>query len=201
MSRKRPEDWAALDDEALARIVTGSADAARVQRATEELLGRYRERIYRWCRRSTQEHESALDLAQDVLLRVHRALPRFDERAQVATWIFAITRNACISAARRRRPETEDDAILEAVASSDPDPERALLEGEAERRLDALIRATLSAREQDALWMRCVERRGLDEIERTLGLTAASGARSLLQNARRKLRAALARQRDEENRT
>jgi len=45
---------------------------------------------------------------------------------------------------------------------------------------------------REALWLRCFEHMPVDEIGRVMRLENASGARGLLQRARRKLRAALA---------
>jgi RNA polymerase sigma-70 factor, ECF subfamily len=43
----------------------------------------------------------AEDVVQDVLLRVWRALPAYRGEASVSTWIYAITRNTCLTALRR----------------------------------------------------------------------------------------------------
>jgi DNA-directed RNA polymerase specialized sigma24 family protein len=59
--------------------------------------------------------------------------------------------------------------------------------------MEALLRESLSPVEQQAIWLRCFERLPVDEVTRLLGLTTASGARSVLQSAREKLRRALAR--------
>lgn len=189
-------DFVDHSDEALAALVSSREEPDCVAVATEELLSRYRGRIYRWCRRYTDDHEGALDLAQVILMKVNAALPRFSGRARVSTWIFAITRNECVSAMRRRTPRTADDQILDLVADSAPGPERRLIEHESEQRLLQLIEETLDPVEQDALWLRCFERLGVDEITRTLEIAGASGARGVLQNARRKLRAALERDRE-----
>jgi len=45
--------------------------------------------------------------------------------------------------------------------------------------------------EQKAIWLRCFERLPIDEITGMLGIEAKSGARGMLQTARRKLKAAL----------
>lgn len=39
----------------------------------------------------------AEDVCQDVLLRVWRALPGYRGEASVSTWIYAITRNTCLT--------------------------------------------------------------------------------------------------------
>jgi RNA polymerase sigma factor (sigma-70 family) len=183
-----------LDDEALVALATAAGATERAHAAAETLLERYRERVHRWCLRYTQDHDSAVDLAQEVLIKVHAALPHFAGRARVGTWIFAVVRNECVSAMRRRQPRVEGDEILELLADPSPGPDRQLVEREAEERLLALIRTTLEPMEQDALWMRCIDRLPIDAITTSLRIAGPSGARGVLQNARRKLRAALARE-------
>ena len=56
-----------------------------------------------------------------------------------------------------------------------------------------IIRDELAPEEQQAIWLRCVERMPLDEVTRVMKLDGASGARAVLQRARRKIRAAMER--------
>ena len=60
-----------------------------------------------------------------------------------------------------------------------------------------ILTDTLTPQEQEAIWLRWFERMPVDDITCALGLDTASGARGLLQAARRKLRVVLYR-RDEE---
>lgn len=180
-----------LSDEALAALAGDGADPEGSRAAIELLLSRFTERIYRWCRRSTSDHETALDLSQEVLVKIHRSIGSFAGGSRVSTWVFTIVRNTCISHARRRTVPTEDDAMLERWIDPRPRPDQELLEIEAQAQLMESIREELDPIEQDALWMRCVDRVPVDEITRALGITSASGARGVLQSARRKLRAAL----------
>jgi DNA-directed RNA polymerase specialized sigma subunit len=62
---------------------------------------------------------------------------------------------------------------------------------EDEERLLQTIRTSLEPLEQDVIWLRCFERMGLEQITVILSIDGASGARAVLQRARRKLRAAL----------
>ena len=53
------------------------------------------------------------------------------------------------------------------------------------------MRDALTPLEQTALWLKAYEGMPVNDINRLLGVTDESGARALLQTARRKLRAAL----------
>ena len=52
---------------------------------------------------------AAEDATQETLVRVWKALPGFDGRAALGTWIYAITRNTCLMELRRRRPTVSFD--------------------------------------------------------------------------------------------
>jgi RNA polymerase sigma-70 factor (ECF subfamily) len=85
---------------------------------------KYREAIYRIARRLVRSHEDASDVTQEVLIRVHRALPRFAARAQLRTWLFRITVNLCLDfAARRSRDVLTDGTLHEPLAPSGDGPE------------------------------------------------------------------------------
>jgi len=79
----------------------------------------YREPVYRIARRMVHNHEDAADVTQEVLLRVHGALPRFAGRAQLRTWLFRITVNLCLDFAARRSRDVlsgVSDLLKEPVA-------------------------------------------------------------------------------------
>lgn len=81
--------------------------------AFERIVAQFENRIYRLALSMTCNHSVAEDLAQDAFLRVWKALPNYDGRASVYTWIYAITRNVCFTELRRRaaRPFTSLDAM------------------------------------------------------------------------------------------
>ena len=66
------------------------------------LVIKYREPVFRVARRMLHSHEDASDVAQEVFIRVHRALPRFAGRSQLRTWMFRITVNLCLDFTGRR---------------------------------------------------------------------------------------------------
>ncbi len=177
-------------DEALARLAQRDRAGPEGQRAASELFGRYQQRIYLWCFRYTRDHEQALDLAQDVMLSAYRNLPTFSG-ARVFSWLFAITRNRCLNA-MRKPPILRDEGIeLERLPASDPGPDTLLEEKLDERAVLRAVEECLEKREQEALYLRCFERMPVDEITKLLAIQDASGARVVLQKARRKLRRAL----------
>ena len=186
-----------LPDEELLRRFRAAPDEPGGRRAAGELLGRYRGRVYAWCYRLLADHDRSLDLAQDSLLKAWRRLPEFEGRSRFSSWLFVIVRNECLTALRPRsfRPDPNVDPV-ELLVEQD-DPLALLLDREEEDAMDALLQGTLSPLEQEAIWLRCFERLSVPDVTRLLGLTHASGARSVLQSAREKLRAALERRRGE----
>ena len=182
-----------LTDEDLVRVVQSDPDGPRGRTAASELLGRYRVRTYAWCYRHVRDHELALDLAQDALLSAWKAIPRFVERARFSSWLFAIARNRCLTALRTKSLTRDEGIDPEQLLDDGPDPIEELARRDEEEAVMKAIREVLDPQEQEALWLRAVERVPVDEITRLMNLDGASGARGLLQTARRKLRAAMAR--------
>jgi RNA polymerase sigma-70 factor, ECF subfamily len=74
------------------------------------LVDRYESKIYQLCCGLLRDRGLAEDAAQESLLRIWRALDKYDQRASLSTWIYAITRNRCLTAIERRRAtESLDD--------------------------------------------------------------------------------------------
>lgn len=180
-----------LGEEELTERLVAAADSRTRHALAAELLGRHRRTVYLWCFRHVRDHEAALDLAQDVLLRAYERLESFRGNARFSTWLFVVARNVCLAARRRFEPEWAPEIELEGLVSSDPGPEETFFRQEDQEQLLRLMRSHLSETERNALWMRGVERIAVETITEELGLENATGARALLQRARRKLRAAL----------
>jgi RNA polymerase sigma-70 factor, ECF subfamily len=77
--------------------------AGRYHAAFEVVLPRYRDRVFRLAYSILRDVSAAEDAAQDVFVRLWRALPSYQGDAALSTWIYAITRNTCISLLRKRR--------------------------------------------------------------------------------------------------
>src|SRR5437588_8816511 len=64
--------------------------------AFQELVDRYKDRVFALIARTVQDRSRAEDLAQDVFLRIHRGLPYFRGEARLSTWIYRIVANVCV---------------------------------------------------------------------------------------------------------
>ena len=178
-------------DDELVRLATSGRDTPAGRRAATELLARYRRPVYIWCYRYAGDHDRALDLSQDVLLSAWQKLETFAGRSKFSSWLFSITRNRCLNEVRRVNLFGGGEPDYERVVDTRANPGRELEEREDEARLKELIAATLEPIEQKAIWLRCFERLPVDEVTRLLKIESVSGARGVLQTARRKLRAAM----------
>ena len=71
--------------------------------AFTHLVERYEGKVFRLCRTLLQDVSLAQDTAQDIFLRVWRALDRYDPASGAfSTWIYAITRNRCLTVLARQ---------------------------------------------------------------------------------------------------
>jgi len=184
-----------VPDEELLLIVRSDGDGERRRAAATELVCRYRDSVYLWCFRYTGDVERALDLSQDVLTSVWERMGTFEGRARFSSWLYSVTRNRCIDASRHVSYLLDEDAVA-AAPDRKPLPDAALYDEQDEQWLLQTIRTELEPDEQQAIWLRCVERMAIDDVTRIMKLENASGARTVLQRARKKLRGALERRKE-----
>jgi RNA polymerase sigma-70 factor (ECF subfamily) len=174
--------------ELVAKAAAGDDDAFRT------LVERHGRMVYGLAYRITAEAASAEDVVQETFMRAHRALHRFDGRAQFSTWLHRIATNAALDVTRHRRVRSEvayegDDAI-DPAPSADPGPDRVAESADLKRALDRAMKS-LSPLERLAFVLRHHEGCGTAEIGDRLGLTGLA-ARQAVFRAVRKLRQALA---------
>ncbi len=99
-----------LEDGELVRRVLGGEEEL-----FETLVRRYQVRVVSHVTRMVGSREDALDLAQEIFLKVFQALDRFNPAYKFSTWLFRIAGNAAIDHLRKRRPKT--------VPLETPDPD------------------------------------------------------------------------------
>ena len=103
-------------DEALAQAA-GQGDRA----AFATLVNRHYDRLFRLCWRLTGSETAAEDLAQDVCVKLPRALRSFKGEAKFTTWLYRVALNAVRDDARRAttRARAMEGLAREPVAPPD----------------------------------------------------------------------------------
>ena len=155
------------DESLVARVAQNDRHALQL------LFGRHRQRVYRFALRLVGNRATAEDIVSEVFLELWRRAASFERRAQLSTWLLAITRNKALSALRARVDQPLDDAMAEAM----PDPA-------------ITAEDSLQASERNALVRRCLERlspthreivdlvyyheKSVDEVAAIVGVPAAT---------------------------
>jgi RNA polymerase sigma-70 factor (ECF subfamily) len=105
------------------------------------------------------DRAEAEELAQEILLAAHAAMPRFEGRSLVRTWLYAIARRTCRRRLRQRERRRE---LLTAWPAAAPAGSPALVDplehafARAARHRLRLALAQLPARQQEVLLLRYV---------------------------------------------
>src|SRR5579864_4303213 len=92
----------------------------------EQLLKAYEGKVLRLCYAMLGNRALAEETAQEVFLRIWRALGAFRGEASLSTWVYAITRNTCLTALEKMK-------ISPSVSLADPDVLRRAQRRELER--------------------------------------------------------------------
>jgi RNA polymerase sigma-70 factor, ECF subfamily len=74
---------------------------------------RYRQKVLHLAYSIVRDRAMAEDLSQVAFVKAWQALPRFDGRAALSTWLYTIVRNTCISELRRGGRTVSLDAVAE----------------------------------------------------------------------------------------
>jgi RNA polymerase sigma-70 factor (ECF subfamily) len=141
------------DEELVSRIVAGD------HALFEIVMRRYNQRIYRAVRAVLGSEEEVEDVMQQAYLNAYRSLHQFAGRAQFSTWLTRIAVNEAIARRAKRQPFSGgDDAMIQLVESSAPDPEQETFASELrdvmQRQVAALpdaFRAVLMLRDVEGL--------------------------------------------------
>jgi RNA polymerase sigma-70 factor (ECF subfamily) len=91
------------------------------ERAFDELLRRYKDRVYNVVYRYLGHREDSLDAALEVFVRAYRSLDTYQGHAQVYTWLYSIAANVCRNRLRDQSRKGRNMGVsYEALAEESP---------------------------------------------------------------------------------
>lgn len=127
-----------------------------------EMVHTYQRMVFSLAYHFLHERSIAEEVAQDVFLQLHRALPSIKSEAHITAWLYKVTSHRCIDYARRRRRDLPLDEIPELAS------ETAWRDPLLDRRLRRMI-ASLPPKARIAVLLRYQEDLAPEEIARVLG--------------------------------
>ena len=114
-----------------------AGDRAEFARLVEE----YSNRIYRLALKILNDPQDAEDVLQETFIKALRALPSFEGRSSLSTWLYRIAVNEALMLVRKRRP----DSVSIEMEQDDGESETEPVEG------DLLDFAVLAASKDDGI--------------------------------------------------
>jgi RNA polymerase sigma-70 factor (ECF subfamily) len=137
--------------------------------AFERLVGRYERLVYSIAFGFTGDREAALDVSQNVFLRVHSKLSTYDDtQGSFKSWVARVTMNEGCNWRRRHRRQPVATLDDQRPAASDPSPEDRVWEREAWQLVNRSL-ARLRPEHQLAVALRYFEGMPIREISIVLG--------------------------------
>lgn len=163
--------------------------AQRHDEAIALLLPAFRRKVFGLAYSFLRNREAAEDVTQDVFIKVWRALPGFDGRASLSTWIYTIARNASLSALRARRLQCSlsDPEVMDALEAIDSAQSADAMVDRA-----ALLRLVdqLPTKQRQVIMLFYMEEQSHEEVATMLAMPVGT-VKTLLHRARARLSAAV----------
>lgn len=187
-----PNLTAATDAELVTRACAGREDGF------EELVRRYQRPIVTYVYRMTGDYEAALDLAQEVFIKVYNSLARYDSEYKFSTWIYRIAHNSAIDHLRRNSKKLEELETRNSegetyarpqVVSARPSPEQESERAERRTEIEAVVQQLPHAY-RELIALRHAHDMSYDEIAEVTGLPLGT-VKNRIFRAREALRVAL----------
>lgn len=164
------------------------------------LVQRHRSAVVNLAYRYVANRADAEDLAQEVFIRVHRALGRYRPEAKFKTWLYRIAVNASLNEIRNRknRPTFRAAGLADAGGDSDetfgarvaderlPEPQEVMELTELQQQVRAAVDA-LPERQRMAIILNKFHGLSYEELAETMEMTIP-GIKSLLVRARANVR-------------
>jgi RNA polymerase sigma-70 factor, ECF subfamily len=174
-----------------------TADACRPDRPVEReyarVVERHRDELQAHSRRILRSSQDAEDALQEALLRAWRALPSFEGRSSLRSWVYRIVTNTSLDAVKRRPRRVVPIDLDQGIPADDwhapalePAVERRYLTREDFERALIVAMRVLPARQRAVLILREALGFSAAETASRLGISVAA-ANSSLQRARARI--------------
>ena len=164
--------------------------------AFEELQTTYSQRLFKQIIAITRHHEDAEDALQDALYKAYVALPQFERRCHIYTWMSRIAINCALMKVRKRKvlreyslsdqSHTDDPEPIKEIPDHKWSPEE-ICRAEEWLRHIATASQTLDPVSRHALMLRVNNDYTLEEIADALNVSVCA-AKARLYRARHRLR-------------
>ncbi|MEQ1642726.1 MAG: sigma-70 family RNA polymerase sigma factor [Pyrinomonadaceae bacterium] len=158
------------DGDIIAGTVAGRLDGF------EELVRRYQRPITGYVFRMVGEYESALDVTQEVFIKVYNSLHKYSSEYKFSTWLYRIAHNAAVDHLRRNsitpqslEAENADGSFQIQIESRASSPEQDHERSEWRTEIDSVVR-TLPPAYRDLIMLRHGQDLSYDEIAEVTGL-------------------------------
>ncbi len=188
-----------LEEREIIELCRGNGDAKEL--AWEEIVRRFRRRVFGIAYKFTGRYEESQDLTQEIFLRVFKSLDKFDQNADFGTWLYSVSRNHCIDHYRSGRREREllvrHELSLEDFPSGRFDPHRAV-ELRDKKKLLVLALSNLPEKLREAVVLRDIKELTYQEIVDRLDLPEGT-VKSRINRGRQELGRALLAMRKRDN--
>ena len=167
-----PNATAPADTELVVRALSGREDGF------EELVRRYQRPIVAYVYRMVGDYDAALDLAQEVFIKVYNSLGRYRPEFKFSTWIYRIAHNAAIDHLRRQGAARIEEMEVEGaegttfekpLASKALTPEQETERGERRAEIEEVV-AQLSPVYRELIVLRHSHDLSYDEIAEVTSL-------------------------------
>jgi RNA polymerase sigma-70 factor, ECF subfamily len=158
------------DGELIIGAVSGRSDGF------EELVRRYQRPIISYVYRMLGDHESAMDVTQEVFIKVYNSLHKYSAEYKFSTWLYRIAHNAAIDHMRRNsvvpqsiEAENADGTYQLQLESPHPSPEKNREMSEWRTEIDSVVKC-LPPPYRDLIVLRHGQDMSYDEIAEVTGL-------------------------------
>lgn len=142
------------------------------QEALKEIFEKYQKKVYRIAYGVVRQREEALDIVQEVFIKLFRSIKNFKGRSHFYTYLYRMVMNTAIDHARKtgKQPisSLDQEGSFQPSDETEKGPERILLHKELEGRVKRAM-GQLPAEQRAALVYREVEGLSYQEMAEAMG--------------------------------